>query len=272
MCAEGEDLTNPFIDCSRRLAGIAPEGHDRSMDRSAQRIRLFLTGFEPFGGSLINPSNEAIQALLADPPREVVDGRVTISTCILPVVGGTASGSAAAMLASAIDREDPDLVLCLGETGSRDAICVERVAVNAREYRIADNAGAMIRGERVIEGAPNEHASTLPVEALVAALHGAGVRAEVSSNAGRFLCNEIMFHAIALTNMRGRSDQDPGASREAIDTARRRPLTGAGFVHLPQLPQQLDDRPGRTGMPLEQIVRGVRAIIAELARSGGSRC
>jgi len=222
--------------------------------------RLLLTGFEPFGGSAVNPSKEAIAALAADPPREVSSGAVELSTVILPVVGGTGPGSAAAALREAVERERPDAIVCLGETGSRDTICVERVAVNVRDYRIADNAGVQVSDAAVIDRAPNELSATIPIDALVMAIRSCGVPVEASTNAGRFLCNEIMFHAISLAAQHG--------------------LRGAGFVHVPQLPEQIAvaparaagalapariDRPPRRGMPLTQIVTAVHCIVAVLA-------
>lgn len=208
--------------------------------------RLLVTGFEPFGGSRVNPSLEALRALEAMPPAEVLARRAVLTTAVLPVVGGTARGSAAAALREACERARPDFILCLGETGARDTVCVERVAVNQRDYRIADNLGATVNGAPVMEGASNELLATLPVDALVEAIRAAGVRCDASTNAGRFLCNEIMFHAIAIA-------EESGAR-------------GAGFIHVPQLPEQIGDRPGRTGMPLADIVRAVRAVISTLVR------
>jgi len=226
-------------------------------------VRILLTGFEPFGGSAVNPSREAVLALAAAPPPDVREGRAALETAILPVIGGAAPGSAAAVLAHALAAQRHDFVVCVGETGSRDMVCVERTAVNRRDYRIADNAGATVRDATVIDDAPAELASTLPVDALVDAVRAAGVRADASTDAGRFLCNEIMFHAISLAHRGG--------------------LRGAGFVHVPRLPEQVReaaphgggrDRPAPIGMPLEQIVAALHAVVAALVRlpdRGGDR-
>lgn len=238
----------------RPLALREPSRDDPCVPRT---IRILVTGFEPFGGSSVNPSREVLAPLAAtrwgSPPWHRAGApALEILTALLPVVGGTEAGSAAAALRAAVDSAHAghrtiDALLCLGETGSRDGVCVERFAVNEREYRIPDNAGASVRGEPVIAGAPAQLGSTLPVDDLVRAVGAEGVRAEASTNAGRFLCNEIMFHALAIAAA-------PGSR-----------IRRAGFVHVPQLPEQIGDKPGRTGMTFDQTLRGIRAIVAHLA-------
>ncbi|MBX3354118.1 MAG: hypothetical protein KF724_00290 [Phycisphaeraceae bacterium] len=238
------------------------------MSRSEPPLCLLVTGFEPFGGSPVNPSREVLAMLAREWPagaakeidtrsaRGAFVTRVHLETAILPVVGGMGPGSAAGALLAAVERCRPDALLCLGETGSRDSICVEAVAVNQRHYRIPDNAGALVENEPVIAGAPSELAASLPVTRLVTALQSAGLRAEASTNAGRFLCNEIMFHAISL--------------------AAERRMRGAGFVHVPRLPEQISRvtrqqagqqpaAPPLQGMTREECLRGVEVLIRELA-------
>jgi len=41
---------------------------------------VLVTGFEPFEGGMVNPSQRLVEALAADPPREV-----ELSTAVLPV-------------------------------------------------------------------------------------------------------------------------------------------------------------------------------------------
>ena len=204
--------------------------------------RILVTGFEPFGGSPVNPSMLVARALAA-----LRWPTAAVAACVLPVVGGAGAGSARRRLDGAIDAHRPHAVLLLGEACSRGAVSIERVAFNAREYPIADNAGAVARAMPVAEGAPASHAAALPVDDLLAAVRAHGIAAECSSDAGRFLCNEVMFHVLE-----------------------RRARTGtpafAGFIHLPQLPEQhalrpVDARP----MPLDEMVDAMRAIVGRVA-------
>src|SRR6188768_2537302 len=99
---------------------------------------LLLSGFEPFGGSRVNPSRDLVRRLAR---RRVAGWRV--STTILPVAGGRAP----AKLIALIDRLRPDAVIAFGEAGGSTSIAIERVAVNLRDYPFADNDGAIVREE-----------------------------------------------------------------------------------------------------------------------------
>lgn len=206
------------------------------------RARVLVTGFEPFGGSPVNPSMQVARAMAARRWPAT-----TVAACILPVVGGTGPGSARRRLDEAIDGFRPQAVLLLGEACTRGAVSIERTAFNAREYAIADNAGNVARGAPVVTGAPGSHPAGLPVDDLVAVVRAHGIAAECSSDAGRFLCNEVMFHVLERR-------------------ARRGTPAFAGFIHMPQLPEQhalrpVDARP----MPFDEMVDAMRAIVGRVA-------
>lgn len=204
-------------------------------------MRVLLTGFEPFGGSMINPSAEATLLLR----RRQIPG-IELVVRQLPVVGGVAVRE----MLDAIRSERPDAVVALGESGQASAITLERLAVNLRDYRIADNAGEQVTDEPVVPGGPAAYFATLPTRAMQAAMHAEGIPAELSMSAGTFLCNEVMYamlHHIASEGL-------------AIK---------AGFIHVPQLPEQVVAAGrGRASMDRETIARGVAAGLAGL---GGTR-
>ena len=95
-------------------------------------MKLLVTGFEPFGGSAVNPSEQVVRVLA----RDGFDG-IELLTAILPVdrAGGPAT------LINAVREHQPDAILCLGEASRRMALSIERIAINLLDYRIADNAG-----------------------------------------------------------------------------------------------------------------------------------
>ena len=208
-----------------------------------RRPVILVTGFEPFGGSTVNPSALAAAELAAHPPAGL-----EVCTAVLPVVGGSGPGSARAAVDALIDRFRPDRVLHLGEAHLRSAVSVERIAVNLRDYRIPDNAGAAVRDEPVVPGGPDACFATLPVRALVDAVGQVGVAAELSLSAGAFLCNELMYHTLHR------------AAREAHAFT-------AGFVHLPQLEEQSRDRPGGRPIRRDELGAAVRAMVEAVGRS-----
>jgi pyroglutamyl-peptidase len=173
-------------------------------------MKILVTGFEPFGGSGVNPSEQVVKALTS----QKLAG-VEITTCILPVD----QGEAGRRLLAAYQSNQPDVVLCLGEASQRPVISVERVAVNLMDYRIPDNQGNQVIDLPVIPGAPAAYFSTLPVRNIYDRLILAGIPVELSLSAGTFLCNQVFFTIIhAITGAR--------------DSA------AAGFIHLPALPEQ----------------------------------
>ena len=195
---------------------------------------VLVTGFEPFAGQRVNPSQLAVEALAG----RTIAGR-RIETAILPVVFGDAT----AALRRAVRRHRPELVICVGEAGGRAEISVERVAINVDDARIADNAGAQPIDEFIAGNGPPAYFATLPVKAMAVAMRAAGVPTEVSNSAGTFVCNHLMYgvlHYLAASGQRAR----------------------AGFIHVPYSEEQVLDKPATPSMAIATMVKAIRAGIA----------
>lgn len=192
---------------------------------------LLLTGFEPFGGEALNPSQALLQVL----DGETIGG-LRVVTAVLPC----AFGQAPQVVVEAIERHAPVLVLAIGQAGGRSELSFERVAINLIDARMPDNQGAQPVDLPVLPGAPAACFSTLPVKVMAAAARAAGVPAGVSHSAGTFVCNQVFYllqHRLA---------------KQAVP---------AGFLHVPWLPGQTLSRPGMPSMALETMARGVRAAL-----------
>jgi pyroglutamyl-peptidase len=174
-------------------------------------MKALVTGFDPFGGDAMNPSYEAVRRLPA------CIGALDIVTAELP----TSFKRAMPTLRALIRREGPDIVLCVGLAAERNAISVERVAVNLQHSRMADNDGASPVDKFVVARAPEAYFSTLPVKHVVDALTRAGIPAEMSMSAGAFVCNHVFYSLMHLL-----AHQKHG-----------RHMLRAGFVHVPALPE-----------------------------------
>ena len=124
-------------------------------------MKLLLTGFEPFGGNSVNPSEQVVRALAAL-PRERLP-RLQLRTAVLPV--DRVNGPAA--LVRAMNKYRPEAVLCLGEASRGIAISIERVAVNLMDYRIADSSGRQVQDELIAPDGPAAYFATLPVRAML---------------------------------------------------------------------------------------------------------
>lgn len=155
-------------------------------------MKILVTGFEPFGGETENASGVAVDMLRDLTPP---DG-ARIVTAILPV---TWSGAGAALL-RAVEEHRPDAVVAVGEAGGRAAVTPERWARNMGHGRIPDNDGAIRDAAPLAEG-PERLESRVDPAALARAIKGAGVPAEVSDDAGAFLCNAVFWTALHRTDL-----------------------------------------------------------------------
>jgi pyroglutamyl-peptidase len=169
-----------------------------------------LLGFEPFDGDDINPSQHIVEAL---------DGESIAGHPIVARTLPTEFARAAAALSQLIDEHAPSLVLALGQAGGRTGISIERIAINIIDARIPDNAGDQPIDVPVIDGAPNAYFSTLPIKAMLRALHEERIPASISNTAGTFVCNQVFY---ALAHL----------------IAAQHPTLRGGFVHVPYLPEQ----------------------------------
>jgi pyroglutamyl-peptidase len=154
---------------------------------------VLVTGFEPFGGSDVNPSQEIAREL----------GGV-----VLPV----SYARAADVLRAAVRAAGPAVVICFGQA-DREEISVERFALNLDGAESEDNDGAVSVAEIDLDG-PVAYRSTLPVDEVVAAVRAEGIPAGPSRDAGGFLCNHVFYVLMRLL------DQEL-------------PEAAGGFVHVP---------------------------------------
>jgi pyroglutamyl-peptidase len=187
---------------------------------------VLVTGFDPFGGSAVNPSALAVQRIAS----EGVPGARVVAA-ILPTV----FGRSADMLLELVREQRPDLVVCTGQAGGRTAISLERVAINVNDARIPDNAGAQPVDTPVVTGGPAAFFTTLPIKAMHAALLGAGIRSEVSQTAGTFVCNHVFY-----------------ALLHELHTNPALAATRGGLVHVPWIEGQ-----GTPFMTLQMLVDGL---------------
>lgn len=215
----------PAADRSRSSASSP-----RTRERAPALLCVLITGFDAFGGSTINPSEQAVRALHG---RRIAGHRV-VAAC-LPTVFRDALG----VLHTLLRTHRPALVVCLGQAGGRAALSLERVAINLDDAPIPDNAGARPVDAPVVPGAPAAYFSTLPIRAMRDAVLAAGVAAEVSQTAGTFVCNHVFFGLMHFL-----------ATRRGFRTVR------GGFIHLPWPPGQ-----GQPSMPLADMVRGLRVAL-----------
>ncbi|WP_106505620.1 pyroglutamyl-peptidase I [Brachybacterium timonense] len=168
---------------------------------------VLLTGFAPFGGAATNESWEAVRA--ATPLLDHEGVRVV--GLELPVEFARAGQ----ILEEAIESHRPRVVIAVGLAAGRTSVTPERVAINVRDARIPDNAGASPVDEPCEVGGPVGRWSTLPIKAMVQATReDLDLPAAVSQSAGTYVCNDVFY--LLMAQLERRADGTRG-----------------GFIHVP---------------------------------------
>lgn len=200
--------------------------------------KVLVTGFDPFGGESVNPAFEAVKLL----PDEIAGAQ------IVKLEIPTVFTRSAVVLEEAMRREQPDIVICVGQAGGRSALTVEKVAINLAEARIPDNDGEQPLDTPLREDGDVAYFASIPVKAMVANVREHGLPAFVSYTAGTFVCNSIMYHLLYL-----------------ID--RKFPGVRGGFMHVPYATSQVVDKPNGTPfMPLPDIAKSLEYAIEAAVR------
>ena len=194
-----------------------------------------VTGFEPFAGSSLNPSQLIVEALAA------AHGDSEHVFAVLPVEYQLAGER----LCDLIEQHKPNTVICIGQAEGRNTISLETRAQNLDDANLADNSGELRTGLEISPGGPSEFATTLSVDALLAQLEAAGIPAESSTSAGTFVCNHIFY--VMQQQLEG-------------STVR------SGFIHVPLVPEQASEFADKPTMPLAEQVRAFEIMLNYLEK------
>ena len=206
-------------------------------------MKILVTGFDPFGGEKINPALETIKRL-----PDTILGAQIIKLEIPTVVG-----KSLAKITEAVEKENPNVVLSIGQAGGRSEITVERVGINIDDCRIPDNEGNQPIDEPVIKGGPAAYFVTVPIKAIVENVKAHNIPASISNTAGTFICNHVCYGVAHLAAQR---------------TAAGKPMK-SGFIHIPFLPEQVIGKPALTpSMSLETIVSGITHALEAIVKHG----
>lgn len=192
--------------------------------------KVLLTGFDPFGGEKINPALEVVKKLQGT----VLDGIELIALEVPTVFHESIE-----VVIKAIEAEQPDIVICIGQAGGRSEITPERIAINIDDARIADNKGNQPIDEEIVAGGPAAYWSTLPIKRIVFELKKAGIPAAISNTAGTFVCNHLFYGIMHFI-------------------ANHYPQIRAGFIHVPFIPEQTIGKNNMPSIELGMIKNGIK--------------
>ncbi|MBF4695751.1 pyroglutamyl-peptidase I [Fusibacter ferrireducens] len=191
-------------------------------------MKVLITGFDPFGDESKNPAYEAVK-MLPDTFEDIELVKVEIPTKFYKSIE---------VLKNHIEKEKPEVVICVGQAGGRFTVSVERVAINVDDARIPDNGGNQPVDQAIVEGGPAAYFSTLPIKAIANAIREGGIPASVSNSAGTYVCNHIMYGLMHMINTQFSEIR-------------------GGFIHVPFLEEQVLDKPNMPSMNLDSISKAL---------------
>ncbi|XHC12544.1 peptidase C15 [Labrenzia sp. ac12] len=195
------------------------------------RKTVLVTGFSPFPGAPVNPTERLMRRL-----AKRIGAHQSGVDFVFHVLPTTWAG-----------REDvtdrlrttlsPDAIVHFGVDGTRRTINIETRAVNKAVRVRPDALGRAPARPELAISQERARSSTLPASALRDAALAAGAPAQLSTNAGTYLCNATLWDSI-------------GSGIASI------------FVHVPALPK--GPRDTRPAYPV--IEEAAVRILRELAR------
>ena len=191
--------------------------------------KLLITGFEPFGGEVINPSWDAVCRL-----PDII-GDYKLIKLLIPVV----FGESARKVIDAARAISPDVILCIGQAGGRDAITPEMVGINLRYAKIPDNSGNEPRDEKILDDGENAYFTTIPARKIAEEISKNGIASKVSYSAGAYVCNDVIYSLLA----------------EFRETDTR-----VGFIHVPYSHEQNKS----PSMSLNDMILGLTVAIESI--------
>ena len=193
---------------------------------------LLVTGFGPFPGVAVNPTQALALAL---------DGRSVNGAAVCARVLDVSFARAAQQLAQAVLATQPVALLHLGVAAGSTEIRLEGHAVNRIAADRPDIDGASPSDPRIDPHQPLDAALApwLDLPSLADRLNRRGLPAQISDDAGRYVCNALYFASLA-------------AQSQAVVP---RPCL---FVHVPLIDGE--------GWTLQRLVDAAEGLISALAQ------
>jgi pyroglutamyl-peptidase len=210
--------------------------------------KILVAGFGPFAGAPNNPSGEL--AVRVASSRRIGPSGVRIHCTVIP----TEYKEVCSTLPQLLKIEKPDAVLMFGLAGNTPFIRIETRAQNVASSVYPDVVGEKIERHSLIAGAPQMLHVRAPTQRLLHAARCSGANAELSVDAGRYICNAAFFQCLDMARQGGHPQL-------------------VTFVHIPWPRGRNRRKTGRRDLrpKMETLVRAGEAILLALISSLGTK-
>ena len=181
-----------------------------------------MTGFEPFGEHVENPSKILVERILGTSQtneiNEILPYGLESESVELSYLGRILTVDEAGSGASLNHLSDMDAVIHVGLNENAQKIRLEMCAINELNFRIADNSGRETKEGFIDEnGLPLLH--TTAHRPSISHAFSDNEFVEISEDCGRFVCNETYYRTLNFIEKNGL--QSRGRALPAL------------FVHIP---------------------------------------
>lgn len=144
--------------------------------------RILISAFTPFNNKENNYSQEVLNYIESD--------KYMIDKVIIDVVYDKCFDDI-----SKYDLDSYDFIIALGEARMRNVLTVERRAKNISSCSLPDNSGVLKTDEVIDAALPDVLVSGIDLVPLTEC-------ADISDDAGKFVCNNIYFHLLKYDSNR----------------------------------------------------------------------
>lgn len=200
-------------------------------------IRVLLTGFGPFPGVRTNLSGDFLAQF--ETHFSPVADNVEVRTEIVD----TSWTAAEEFVANNLAVYDPHIALHFGVHRRADGFRIETRARN-RAGAHADVDGKVFGRAQLVSNTPPILRSNVPAAKLVQSLQSHGLPANPSQDAGRYLCNMLLYLSLLQSSESGR-------------------LRQTGFIHIPQFAGPSHHKTGarRSHFDMTTLLDGTKIIV-----------
>ncbi|MFP4350920.1 MAG: hypothetical protein ACLFQY_21730 [Desulfococcaceae bacterium] len=178
--------------------------------------RILLTGFGPFPGTAVNPTEHLMKIISGSAGDWFPDAAVR--TTVLK----TAYTECEYRLMAEINTFRPDAVLSFGVSGRADALYLERFALNMDDAEQPDIQGEVRKGRPILPEGPPALTATLNLNGIYQKLAQAGIPVRFSNHAGTYVCNHLFYYGL-------------------YHMARLKKNIPMAFVHIPPVAEWTED-------------------------------
>lgn len=212
----------------------------QSQEFDGDKVKILITGFEPFGGEKINPSEKIVKKIV----KENFQG-IKLHSLLLPVSFQESKDK----LDEFYSSNEIDITIHVGQAGGATAITIERLGVNVMDSTNPDNDDVTKDDERIVERARDAYMTKIDVKRLVEWLNKKKIPTVLSYTAGQYICNEVYYYSL-------------------YHSEKHKNPKHALFIHLPFLPEQVAEKAPKNkniaSMCLALEYKSIKMIVANI--------